>query len=427
MSFTRGVDDGACACNRRPRPEAGVAGASRTLNWTPADTVRTTIAVGIAIVLLSLAWWLSATGGEGVGGRGASFALLAGTGLGILFERGRFCFYCIFRDLFEEKNSRGVYSILAAIAVGTVGYVIVFAMRLADPTSGTLPSDAHIGPVSIALVAAGVAFGFGVVLSGGCIAGHIYRLGEGNLRAIPGLIGALIGFGIGFLTWNPIFLSVLGSAPAPWLPAGAGYGVALLLQLGILAAIGVYLLRWNPPVAPQPARMIDATEIRRRLFFTRWPALLTGGLVGLIGFVAFLRGQPLGVTSQLSGATRTAMDNFDLLPSTLLGLDSTLRGCVALVVESITSNGWLIIGLFLGSLAAALPGRRFRIEKVTLRNGSTALLGGVLIGWGSIIGLGCTIGVFLSGTQALALSGWVFAVSVVAALGVGFHLRLHRL
>lgn len=99
---------------------------------------------------------------------------------------------------------------------------------------------------------------------------------------------------------------------------------------------------------------------------------------------------------------------------------------MALVVDTITANGWLVIGIFLGSLAAALPGRRVRVERVTVRNGGTALLGGALLGWGAIIGLGCTIGVFLSGTQALAVSGWVFAISVVAALGVGFRLGLHR-
>lgn len=411
-----------------PRSQAGVSGTAprQPLGWTTADTIRTIIAVAIALGLLGVASWLSITRGEGVGGRGASFALLAGTGLGILFERGRFCFYCIFRDLFEEKNSRGVYSILTALAVGTVGYVVVFAMRLADPTSGELPSDAHIGPVSIALVAAGIAFGFGVVLSGGCIAGHLYRLGEGNLRAIPGLIGALLGFGLGFFSWNPLYRTVIADAPAPWLPSASGYGVALLLQLGVFSGLALFLLRWNPPVAAQPVRAIDASELRRRLFFTRWPALLTGGLVGVIGFVAFLRGQPLGVTSQLSGLTRTVLDGYGAIPQTMLGLDQRLRGCVALVVETITANGWLIIGILLGSLAAALPGRRVRLEKATLRNGATALLGGVLLGWGAIIGLGCTIGVFLSGTQALAVSGWVFAISVITALGIGFRLGLHR-
>ncbi|MGC5615866.1 YeeE/YedE family protein [Georgenia sp. Z1491] len=413
------------AAGPAPSPRATPEG-ERPLGWTPADTVRTVIALTVAVALLATAGWLGSVRGDGVGGSAASFALLAGTGLGILFERGRFCFFCIFRDAFEKKNTRGVYSILTAIGVGTVGYALVFSIRLPDPTSGTLPSGAHIAPVSIALVVAGLVFGAGVVISGGCIAGHLYRLGEGSLRSIPALLGALIGFGLGFLTWNPIYSHVVVGAPVPWLPAGAGYGIAVALQLGVLAAVAVALLRWNPPIAARPRRTLDADTLRRLVFFKRWPALATGAGVGVIGFLAFLRDRPLGVTSQLSSLTRTTMDSVDALPHTLLGLDVSLGGCVALVVDTITSNGWLVIGIVAGSFAAALPGRRFSIEPLTLRGSGTGLLGGVLIGWASIIGLGCTIGVFLSGTQALAVSGWVFAGAVVLALGVGFRLGLHR-
>ncbi|MCH8564758.1 hypothetical protein LTH96_03240 [Nesterenkonia sp. LB17] len=69
--------------------------ADRELGWTRADTVRTTIAVAVAAVLLGLAWYLSATEGEGAGGSNAALMLLVGAGLGILFERGRYCFFWV--------------------------------------------------------------------------------------------------------------------------------------------------------------------------------------------------------------------------------------------------------------------------------------------------------------------------------------------
>lgn len=397
------------------------------LGWTQADTIRTGIAIAVAAVIAGLWIFLAATRGQGLGGSAAAFSLLAGASLGVLFERGRFCFHCILRDLFEEKNSRGAYAILAALIVGTLGYALIFAIRLPDPTAGSIPSGAHIAPVSLALVVAGLTFGLGMVISGGCIAGHLYRLGEGSLRAIPALIGAIVGFGLGFLSWNSVYSNVIVGSPVTWLPSGGGYGFAVVLQLAILIAIGIALLAWNPPVEARPVRTIDAQEIRRLVFFQRWPALLTGSLVGLVGVAAFLRDRPLGVTSQLSGLTRTALDSQDILPHTLLGLDRRLGGCVALIVETITTNGWLILGIVLASFAAALPGRRFGIEKLTVHGAWTALLGGVLLGWGAIIGLGCTIGVFLSGTQAMALSGWVFAISVTAAAAFGFRFKLHRI
>ncbi len=80
--------------------------ADRALGWTRADTVRTAVAAVVAALLLGTAWYLHSTSGEGLGGSNAALMLLVGAGLGILFERGRYCFFCIFRDLFE-KGIRG--------------------------------------------------------------------------------------------------------------------------------------------------------------------------------------------------------------------------------------------------------------------------------------------------------------------------------
>lgn len=400
--------------------------ADRKLGWTRADTVRTVVALAVAAALLGTAAYLHSTGGEGLGGSNASLMLLVGAGLGILFERGRYCFFCVFRDFFEKGSSRGLYAVLVSIAVGTIGYAVIFATRVPDATGSTTPTDAHIAPVSLALVIAGLAFGLGMVISGGCIAGHLYRLPEGHLRSIPALAGVVVGFALGFLSWPIMYNTFILEAPAPWLPAGGGYTAAVVLQLGVLVAIGVYLLRWNPPVQGRPDRIMDAEEVRRLVFFKRWPALATGTGVGLLGVLAYYRDQPLGVTSQISSLTRTGMDATGMLPSFIAGIDERLAGCVAVVVETITTNGWLIVGVMAASFAAALPGRRVRIERATGWNSTTAGLGGILLGWGAMTGLGCTIGVLLSGTQAMALSGWVFGAAVVIAAGIGFRLNLHK-
>lgn len=400
--------------------------ADRELGWSRGDTLRTSIAAAVAALLLGTAWFLAATDGEGLGGSNAALMLLVGAGLGILFERGRYCFFCVFRDLFEKRNSRGMYAILVSIAVGMIGYAVIFSTRIPTPTGDNTPSDAHIAPVSIALVIAGLAFGLGMVISGGCIAGHLYRLPEGHLRSLPALGGVVLGFGAGFLSWDFMYSSFIIGAPVPWLPAGNGYTMAVLVQLGVLVGLGWWLLRWNPPVQGRGDRVVDATEVRRLVFFKRWPALMTGAAVGLLAILAYYKDVPLGVTSQISSLTRTGMTEAGMLPHFMPGLDERLAGCVAVVVHTITTNGWLVIGIVLASLAAALPGRRVRLEKTTAFNSITALLGGVLLGWGAMIGLGCTIGVLLSGTHAFALSGWVFGAAVVGAAGLSFRLGLHR-
>ncbi|NLS09610.1 YeeE/YedE family protein [Nesterenkonia sp. MY13] len=400
--------------------------AEEDLGWTRGDTVRTAIAGGVAVLLLGLAWYLAATDGEGLGGSNAALMLLVGAGLGILFERGRYCFFCIFRDMFEFKNSRGVYAVLISIVVGMIGYAMIFSTRLPTPSADNTPTDAHIAPVSIALVIAGLAFGLGMVISGGCIAGHLYRLPQGHLRSIPALAGVVIGFGLGFLSWDFMYSSFILGAPVPWLPAGNGYTLAVLLQLGVLIGIGVWLMKWNPPMEGRGARAVTPTEIRRQVFFTRWPTLMTGTGVGLLAILAYYKDAPLGVTQQISSLSRTGMTELGWLDSFMPGLDERLAGCVAVVVETITTNGWLILGIVLASFIAALCGRRVKVEKTTALNSSTALLGGLLLGWGAMIGLGCTIGVLLSGTHAMALSGWVFGAAVLASAGLGFKLGLHR-
>lgn len=376
----------------------------------------------VFVGLLAGAYLLQATPGRGAS---AALSLLIGAVLGVVFERGRFCFFCIFRDFIEQRHAGPLYAILMALAVSGIGYAIVFGAFLPNPASGRLAPDAHIGPVSPALVAAGLAFGIGMALSGACISGHLYRLGEGSGYAPLALIGSLIGFGLGFGTWNWLYVTMIAGAPVVWLPHWIGYGGSLLLHLAILGILALVLLRCVPPLPPRPARQLDIPYLGEALFRDRWNPLVTGAVVGIIGVVAYLRIEPLGVTAQLGSATRTVMNQAGWLPARLNGLDS-FAGCATQVVQTITDNGWLIAGLALGAFGAALLAGRFQPALPRAGGSVAALLGGVLMGWGAMTALGCTVGTLLSGIAAFALSGWVFGVAVFAGVWGGIALRLHR-
>jgi hypothetical protein len=351
-----------------------------------------------------------------------------GVALGILFERGRFCFFCIFRDGIEDRNTTPFISVLVAIATGTIGYSIVFGQFLPDTSGDSLPPGAHIGPVSWPLIVAAFAFGLGMALSGACISGHLYRLGQGYLRAIPALFGSAIGFGLGFLSWNWLYLNAISDSPTIWLPHYLGYSGSLILTLGVLLLIAYLALKFgknSEPFRAQTTPFHSISQSVKQLINERWSPIATGALVGVIGVVAYLRIEPLGVTRQISTSARTLMVNREIGPDTIFGLDR-MAGCIAVVSETITNNGWLILGIVGASLAAAIAGNRFKIFRLTPRNTATALLGGILLGWGSMIALGCTIGVLLSGTQAFALSGWVFFIFSILGAWVGIKLRFHK-
>jgi hypothetical protein len=264
-----------------------------------------------------------------------------------------------------------------------------------------------------------------MALSGACISGHLYRLGQGYSRAPFALVGSLIGFGVGFYTWNSLYLSTISSAPILWLPAGLGYSGALVVHLLLLGGIALVLGRYLPTLPARASEHLTLTRLWTMLLIDRWHPLVTGTFVGLVGIFAYLRVAPLGVTAQLGSLTRTALANQAWLPERLYGLD-TLAGCATQVIQTITDNGFLISGLVLASFAVALLGNRFQPSTLTLKNGSTALLGGVLMGWGSMTALGCTVGTLLSGISAFALSGWVFAAALLAGLWVSIKLQLHR-
>lgn len=409
-----------------PRTTIGGSPASgASLPLFPQGKALWSLLIGIVVLLSLIVGAHLLYDAQGYGAH-ASLSLLIGAALGIVFERGRFCFFCILRDQIEDRNSSGIYAILSALAVGGIGYALVFGAFLPNSFSDRLPPDAHIGPVSWVLIAAGAAFGIGMALSGACISGHLYRLGQGYSRAPFALLGSIVGFGAGFFTWQSVYLAGISGAPVAWLPATFGYGGSLALHLTVITIIGIVLLRFLPEQPAQKAGRINVQQIGENLLQKRWNPLLTGALVGVISMIAYFRVEPLGVTSQLGSIARTVLDDAGLLAGRLNGLDG-FAGCATVVMQIITENGWLIIGLALGSFAIVLLGNRFQFSPLTLRGSLTALFGGGLMGWGAMLALGCTVGTLLSGISAFALSGWVFAAAVIAGVWFGIRLRLHKL
>jgi uncharacterized membrane protein YedE/YeeE len=349
----------------------------------------------------------------GLAERGGDLALSLTFGalLGIVLQRSRFCFFCAIREMIDERNPQGLLGLLAALAVGLAGYTLIFGAWVPNPASGRLAPTAHIGPVGPVLVLAGLAFGAGMSVSGSCISAHLYRLGEGSPTAPFALAGTALGFGLGFLAWNPLYLAAVAEAPVVWLPRHLGYGGALTLALALIAALALWLVHTGRN--PEPTNAASPLEA---VFVRRWPAWAGGLAVGAIGTAAYFRLAPLGVTAEIGSRTRQAAAGLGWLPDRLYGLDQ-LRGCATLVRDTLfTPNGLFVVALVLGSFATALVAGQFRPAWPTASQVLRGLVGGALMGFGAMIGLGCTIGTLLSGIMAGALSGWIFAAAMLAGL-----------
>lgn len=375
----------------------------------------------VALAILGAALFLSRAGF----GDALALSLALGAAFGLVLQRSRFCFYCAIREWLEEREPDGVLGLLAAMAAGTLGTALVFGAWMPDPSTGRLPPDAFIGPIAWTLVFGGLAFGAGMAISGSCISAHLYRLGEGSPTSPFAILGTLAGFVLGFATWNGLYLDVVQGAPVVWLPATFGYpGWVALTLLALLA------LAWVPMLHPSARRATVRAEVAAAraqrpalaplaaVFTGRWPGWLGGLFVGALAAFAYLRVAPLGVTAELSARARAIGASLDAVPGTLLGLEG-LRGCVSIVANALLSNnGVFVLAMILASFAAALASGQFQPQRPRAGHVVRGLLGGLLLGWGAMVALGCSIGTLLSGIMAGALSGWVFGLAMLAGLVV---------
>lgn len=157
---------------------------------------------------------------------------------------------------------------------------------------------------------------------------------------------------------------------------------------------------------------MNSPEFSNRKIKPFWHPLVAGISLGLVLLLTFiLTGHGLGAT----GATTrlTAYFGWTLAPE--LTHENTYLG-------PLVSNGnplvswitWQVIGVAIGAVLAAFLAGRFRVQldgEFSIgkkRRLLTALVGGILAGFGGRIAAGCTSGLGLSGAATLGIAAFVF-------------------
>lgn len=145
----------------------------------------------------------------------------------------------------------------------------------------------------------------------------------------------------------------------------------------------------------------------RRAF---WSPYAVGAAIGALSWFAFLTAKrPLGISSA-----------FVRLAAWLEGLVAPAHveanPYLAKMKPVFDWEFFLVIGVALGALAAArLGGVKNSGERPSGRRIAEAVLGGFFLMIGARIANGCTSGNGISGSLQLALSGWVFFVTIFAS------------
>ena len=168
--------------------------------------------------------------------------------------------------------------------------------------------------------------------------------------------------------------------------------------------------------------MVKSKERKVRPYLSPY---IGGVLLGLVLLAAnFVSGRGLGASGAIKSTVVTAVTA--VAPSTLEN-----SGFVKEFRESHEGNPmktWLVfqmMGVIVGGfLSGAFAGRlKFKVEhspKITSRRRMIfALIGGILFGFGSQLGRGCTSGSALSGMAVLSLGGFV---TMMAIFGTAFAL-----
>jgi hypothetical protein len=308
-------------------------------------------------------------------------------------------------------------------------------MRAAVPLPGlgALPPEAHILPVGLSTVIGGLLFGYGMVFSGGCVSGSLYRAAEGYVGSWVALAGVMVGLGVISQTWNWWWETLISHESKIWLPdiAGLGYTGAIALTLVAIVVVFVFLIWWEARagVAPSAAAAAPAAmsfgarlgEIWRSVFVRGWPAAVGGVALAGISIVMYTIHMPWGVTGEIGRWSNAAMTLAGAAPPLALGL-ADMGGCAALAGDTaLFGHSFSVtVGVLPGALIGALLAKEFKLRfpRTAIRY-AQSLGGGVLMGLGAGLAIGCTIGSFFSSVASLSVSGWLFALALAGGAYLG--------
>lgn len=166
---------------------------------------------------------------------------------------------------------------------------------------------------------------------------------------------------------------------------------------------------------------IKNNEFYKKWFKSAWTYVVGAVLLSLFQIVTLATtGEPWGVSAVFANwgawlykAVGGNVDKWYYFSST--SAQSTLNAGFLKDPASLRN-----LGIIFGALLATLLASQFKIKKIKSKNHVVAAaLGGLLMGYGSRIGLGCNIGAFYSGIASLSLSGWIFGVFLFLGAIIG--------
>lgn len=338
-------------------------------------------------------------------------AFVAGVGLGVAMAWSDFCTMGAVADLTLMGDGRRLRAWALAGAVAIAAYALVTAGG-ADAGFASARID-YAAPVTLwsRQALGGLLFGAGMTLAAGCVSKNLVRVGTGSGKAAVTLATVAItawamtagrGYERVFASWlNPLAVDLRRFGVTDQsLPTLAGLsGTAALVATWLIAATvaGVTLAnaRFRGSVRHWLGATIVGALIGAGWWLTRGPVGTAWAEQGLfadrpppdLGAQSFTFVNPLGEFVRLLGSGQTEWFTFGVAGA---------------------------LGVATGALVHAFATGRFRPEWfVGPADAVRHVAGGVLMGTGGILGLGCTVGQGLTGLSTLAAGSLVATIAIV--------------
>ncbi|NMY57851.1 MULTISPECIES: YeeE/YedE family protein [Pseudomonas] len=346
--------------------------------------------------------------------------LIVGAALGLTLYHAAFGFTSAWRVFINDRRGAGLRAQMVMLAVA----VVLFFPALGAGTLFGQPVVGLVAPIGVSVVFGAFIFGIGMQLGGGCASGTLFSVGGGNARMLVTLLFFICGSLIA--TQHVDWWFALPAFPATSIVKSFGVAPALLLSLAVFAIIAAVTVRLEKSRhASLEAGVTSEHQGLRRFLRGPWP--LVWGAIGLalLNYATLaLAGRPWGITSAFAlwGAKAASALGVDVGSWGFWQMPGNAKALAAPVWEDITSV--MDIGIVLGALlAAGLAGRFAPSLKIPPRSLLAAVIGGLLLGYGSRLAYGCNIGAYFSGIASGSLHGWVWLVAAFIGNTVGVRLR----
>jgi uncharacterized membrane protein YedE/YeeE len=331
---------------------------------------------------------------------------------GLAAQFSRFCLLGGLSGYRQSRDGRRLAIYLAAIGVAIIATTLVQSLSGID-LGNTRPAYRSPDFAWGRYLIGGFVFGVGMVLARGCPVRSLVKVTQGNLQALLAVIVMALAayamtrttlYATAFLPWVGHLSTNLEAFGIKHQDLASILGGGRNLYLGLALAISALLLfvswRWLP----------------LRANWLGWLGALSIGIV--VGLAFWVTGGTLG---QAASDAAEMMNN----PQQGLGLQSfTFSAPMGDVVyylqhpaqfATITFGVVAVVGLLLGSFVSTLVRREF-VWTVpgTVSEWSRTIIGALMVGIGSVLAMGCTVGHGLSGISTLALGSFLSLAAIMA-------------